>query len=135
MVLPKHRADLLQAAVTVERMRAGAIEALSVPANPLDVLAQQVVAMASIDELDVDEVYALARRAAPFGTLPRSAYEATLDLLSGRYPSEEFAELRPAHRLGPGERTALRPPRCAAAGGHLRRHHPRPRAVRGVPRR
>ncbi len=95
VLLPKHRADLVQAAVTVERMHSGAIEALSVPANPLDVLAQQVVAMAAVDDLDLDEVYALARRSAPFATLPRSAYDATLDLLAGRYPSEEFAELRP----------------------------------------
>ncbi len=95
VVFPKHRADLVQAAVTVERMRAGRIEALSIPANPLDVLAQQVVAMAAVDELDVDELYGLVRRAAPFATLPRGAYDATLDLLAGRYPSEEFAELRP----------------------------------------
>ncbi len=94
-VFPKHRADLVQAAVTVERMRTGEIESLHVPQNPLDVLAQQVVAMVSLDELDVDEVYRLVRAAAPFATLPRSAYDATLDLLAGRYPSEEFAELRP----------------------------------------
>jgi len=95
VLFPKHRQDLVQSAVTVERMRTGQIESLRVPQNPLDVLAQQVVAMVSIDELGVDEVYALVRRAASFATLPRSAYEATMDLLSGRYPSEEFAELRP----------------------------------------
>ncbi|MBA3309063.1 MAG: ATP-dependent helicase, partial [Nocardioidaceae bacterium] len=95
VLFPKHRADLLQTAVVVERMRAGQIEALSVPANPLDVLAQQVVACTSLDTWDVDELYAVVRRSAPFATLPRSAYDATLDLLSGRYPSDEFAELRP----------------------------------------
>ncbi|MDF2968429.1 MAG: dependent helicase, Lhr family [Nocardioidaceae bacterium] len=95
VVLPKHRADLLEATVTVERMRAGAIEALTVPANPLDVLAQQLVAMTAVDDVDVDAAFTLVRRAAPFATLPRSAYDATLDLLAGRYPSEEFAELRP----------------------------------------
>ena len=95
VVLPKHRADLLEATVTVERMRAGAIEALSVPANPLDVLAQQLVAMTAVDDVDVDAAFTLVRRSAPFATLPRSAYDATLDLLAGRYPSEEFAELRP----------------------------------------
>ncbi len=95
VVLPKHRADLVQAAVAVERMRAGAIEALAMPANPLDVLAQQTVAAAAMDDLDVEEWYALLERAAPFATLPRSAYEATLDLLAGRYPSDQFAELRP----------------------------------------
>ncbi len=95
VLFPKHRADLVQAAVTVERMRDGAIESLHMPQHPLDVLAQQLVAMASVDDLDVDETYAVVRRAAPFAALPRSAFEATLDLLAGRYPSEEFAELRP----------------------------------------
>ncbi|KHL17785.1 UNVERIFIED_CONTAM: DEAD/DEAH box helicase [Mumia flava] len=95
VVFPKHRSDLLQATVTIERMRSGEIEALSVPANPLDVLAQQIVAISALDEVDVDELYDLVRRSASFATLPRSAYEATLDLLAGRYPSDEFAELRP----------------------------------------
>jgi len=95
VVFPKHRADLLQATVTVERMRTGAIEALRVPSNPLDVLAQQTVAACALEPVDVEHWYAAVRRAAPFATLPRSAYEATLDLLAGRYPSDEFAELRP----------------------------------------
>jgi ATP-dependent Lhr-like helicase len=95
VVFPKHRADLVHAAVTVERMRAGAIEALAVPANPLDVLAQQTVAACAMDVLDVEEWFDRVRRAASFASLPRSAFEATLDLLAGRYPSDEFAELRP----------------------------------------
>jgi ATP-dependent Lhr-like helicase len=95
VLFPKHRSDLVQTAVTVERMRSGAIEALHMPQNPLDVLAQQLVAAAAVDEVDADGWFALARRAAPFAALPRSAYEATLDLLAGRYPSDEFAELRP----------------------------------------
>ncbi len=95
VLLPKHRGDLVQTAVAVERMRSGAIEALRVPANPLDVLAQQVVAATALDEWDVDALFAMVRRSAPFATLPRSAYDATLDLLSGRYPSDEFRELRP----------------------------------------
>jgi len=95
VLLPKHRGDLVQTAVAVERMRAGAIEALRVPANPLDVLAQQVVAATALDEWDVDALFAMVRRSAPFASLPRSAYDATLDLLSGRYPSDEFRELRP----------------------------------------
>ncbi|MGH3423773.1 MAG: Lhr family helicase, partial [Nocardioidaceae bacterium] len=66
-----------------------------VPANPLDVLAQQTVAACALEPVDVDGWYATCRRAAPFAALPRSAYDATLDLLSGRYPSDEFAELRP----------------------------------------
>jgi len=95
VLFPKHRGDLAQTAVAVERMRTGAIESLRVPANPLDVLAQQVVAMTALDAWSVDELFALVRRSAPFTQLPRSAYDATLDLLSGRYPSDEFAELRP----------------------------------------
>ncbi|MCL2541288.1 MAG: ATP-dependent helicase [Nocardioidaceae bacterium] len=92
---PQHRGDLAPAAVSVSRMRSGDIEALHVPANPLDVLAQQIVAATAIEEWDVEELYATVRRAAPYSSLPRSAYDAVLDLLAGRYPSDEFAELRP----------------------------------------
>ncbi len=95
VLFPKHRGDLAQTAVAVERMRSGAIESLRVPTNPLDVLAQQVVAVTALDAVGADELFELVRRAAPFTQLPRSAYDATLDLLSGRYPSDEFAELRP----------------------------------------
>jgi ATP-dependent Lhr-like helicase len=95
VLFPKHRSDLVHTAVAVERMRAGQIESLRVPTNPLDVLAQQVVAATSVDDWDTDELFDLTRRSAPFTGLPRSAYDATLDLLSGRYPSDEFAELRP----------------------------------------
>lgn len=95
VVLPKFRGDLVQSAVVVERMRAGEIEALHVPANPLDVLAQQVVAMCALDEWEVTELEALVRRAAPFASLPSTLLHATLDMLAGRYPSEDFAELRP----------------------------------------
>ena len=65
------------------------------PANPLDILAQQTVAAVALDTLEVEDWFDTVRRSAPFATLPRGAYEATLDLLSGRYPSDEFAELRP----------------------------------------
>ncbi|MGJ9413396.1 ATP-dependent helicase [Aeromicrobium sp. CF4.19] len=95
LMYPTTRHDLVGAAVTAERMREGGIEQLAVPANPLDVLAQQTVAATALEPLDVEEWFDLVRRAAPFATLPRSAYDATLDLLSGRYPSDEFAELRP----------------------------------------
>ncbi|MET0975215.1 MAG: ATP-dependent helicase [Leifsonia sp.] len=95
VIFPKHRADLVHAAVTAERMLAGAIETLRIPANPLDILAQQTVAAVALDELGVDDWFATVRRSAPFSALPRSAYEATLDLLAGRYPSDQFAELRP----------------------------------------
>jgi len=92
---PQHRGDLAPAAVSVARMRTGGIEALRVPANPLDVLAQQIVAATALDAWDVDELFDTVRRAAPYSGLPRSAYDAVLDLLAGRYPSDEFAELRP----------------------------------------
>ena len=95
VILPKHRTDLLGCAVGVQRMLAGQIEALRVPANPLDILAQQTVAAAALEPLDVDRWFDTVRRSAPFAALPRSLYEATLDLLSGKYPSTEFAELRP----------------------------------------
>jgi ATP-dependent Lhr-like helicase len=95
VVLPKFRGDLVECAVVVERMREGAIEALRYPRNPLDVLAQQVVAMAAMDDWDIDELEAVVKRAANFAELPRSGFEGVLDMLSGRYPSDEFAELRP----------------------------------------
>ena len=95
VLYPKHRGDLAQTAVAVQRMRTGAIESLRVPTNPLDVLAQQVVATVALEPWSVDDLYDLVRRTAPFAQLPRAAYDATLDLLAGRYPSDEFAELRP----------------------------------------
>ena len=95
VLFPKYRADLVQTAVVVERMRAGQIEALHVPANPLDVLAQQIVAMVAMDPWQVDELERVVKRAAPFATLGRGVLDAVLDMVSGRYPSDEFAELRP----------------------------------------
>lgn len=95
VLFPKFRGDLVQTAVVVERMRDGAIESLRVPANPVDVLAQQVVAMCAMDDWAVADLETLVRRATPFAALPRSILESVLDMLSGRYPSDEFAELRP----------------------------------------
>ncbi|MGW2866121.1 ATP-dependent helicase [Streptomyces sp. NPDC001205] len=95
VVFPKYRGDLVQSAVVTERMRAGAIESLRIPSNPLDVLAQQLVAMTALDTWQVDDLMALVRRAAPFAALPESAFTAVLDMLAGRYPSDAFAELRP----------------------------------------
>lgn len=95
LLFPKHRTDLIHTSVAVERMLSGQIEAIAIPANPLDVLAQQTVAATALGPIDVEEWFDQVRRSAPFATLPRSAFEATLDLLSGLYPSDEFAELRP----------------------------------------
>ena len=95
VLFPKHRTDLIGCAVSVQRMLAGQIETMRVPANPLDVLAQHTVAAAALEPINADAWFDTVRRSAPFATLPRSAFEATLDLLSGKYPSTEFAELRP----------------------------------------
>ncbi|MCI1787923.1 MAG: ATP-dependent helicase [Actinomyces sp.] len=115
LVYPRTRRELIDAAVTVERMEDGLIEELRVPRNPLDVLAQQTVAaaVAASDPavagvatasgggppegpgLDVDDWFAAVRRAAPFRDLPRGVFDGVLDMLAGRYPSEAFSELRP----------------------------------------
>ncbi len=95
-IFPKFRADLLECAVVAKRMRDGAIEPTVVPRNPLDVLAQQIVAAtATGDELRVPELHEMVRRAYPFAELSRELLDSVLDMLDGRYPSEEFAELRP----------------------------------------
>ncbi|MBO0875468.1 MAG: DEAD/DEAH box helicase, partial [Pseudonocardia sp.] len=94
VVFPKYRGDLVSCAVVAERMAEGAIEALRYPRNPLDVLAQHIVAMVAMEPWTVRRVADLVRRAAPFAALPDSALHATLDMLAGRYPSEDFGELR-----------------------------------------
>jgi ATP-dependent Lhr-like helicase len=95
IIFPKFRGDLVACAAVTKAMHDGAVEATRYPRNPLDVLAQQIVAMASVDPWDVDELFATVRRAAPFAELSRRVFEGVLDMLSGRYPSDEFAELRP----------------------------------------
>ena len=94
-VFPKYRADLLVAAVVARRMTEGLVEETTVPRNPLDVLAQQIVAMVAVEDLSVDEVAEVVTGAYPFSELSREALEGVLDMLSGRYPSDEFSELRP----------------------------------------
>ena len=94
-LFPKFRGDLLETAVVAERMLAGKIEETRYPRNPLDVLAQQLVAMCAVDEWRVDDLYAASRRAANFADLSRDVFLAVLDLLAGRYPSDGFAQLRP----------------------------------------
>ncbi|MFL6073057.1 MAG: DEAD/DEAH box helicase, partial [Mycobacteriales bacterium] len=95
VMFPKHRGDLVTSAVVAERMVAGQIESIRYPRNPLDVLAQQVVAIVAMEPWQVADLAELVRRAAPYAGLPASALETVLDMLSGRYPSDEFAELRP----------------------------------------
>jgi ATP-dependent Lhr-like helicase len=94
-IFPKFRGDLLEAAVVTERMLAGLIEETRYPRNPLDVLAQQLVAMCAVREWSVPELRAVVRRAANFEDLSDEVFLAVLDLLAGRYPSDGFAELRP----------------------------------------
>jgi len=94
-VFPKHRGDLLEAALVVDRMHDGLVEETRITTNPLDVLSQQIVAAVSQDDWQIDDLFSMVRRAANFSDLGRSPYEAVLDMLSGRYPSDEFAELRP----------------------------------------
>jgi len=94
-IFPKYRGDLVECAVVLRRMRDGAIEATRYPRNPLDVLAQQVVAAVAMDPWGVDDLLTLVRSCANFAELTRGQLDGILDLLSGRYPSDEFAELRP----------------------------------------
>ncbi len=94
-LFPKHRTDLVEVAVVVERMQSGLIEETDYPRNPLDVLAQHIVAMAAMDDWPVDELRVVCRRAANFADISDDAFDNVLDLLAGRYPSDEFAELRP----------------------------------------
>jgi ATP-dependent helicase Lhr and Lhr-like helicase len=94
-IFPKFRADLLESAVVARAMREGEIEETKIPRNPLDVLAQQIVAIAADAEISVDDLHRLVQRAYPFKDLSRAQLENVLDMLAGRYPSDEFAELRP----------------------------------------
>ncbi|MGI9111576.1 MAG: DEAD/DEAH box helicase, partial [Gaiellaceae bacterium] len=94
-IFPKFRADLLECAVVARAMREGAIEETAIPRNPLDVLAQQIVAIAADAEIAIHDLHALLRGAYPFSDLSRGQLENVLDMLAGRYPSDEFAELRP----------------------------------------
>ncbi|MGH3047410.1 MAG: Lhr family helicase, partial [Gaiellaceae bacterium] len=94
-IFPKFRADLLESAVVVRRMLDGQIEETKIVRNPLDVLAQQIVAISSQEEIAIEDLHDLVRRSYPFRDLSRQQLENVLDMLAGRYPSEEFAELRP----------------------------------------
>jgi len=94
VMFPKFRGDLVSCTVVAERMTEGAIEALQQPRNPLDVLAQHIVAVLAVESRTVDDLASTLRRAAPFETLSDDVLHSVLDMLAGRYPSEEFGELR-----------------------------------------
>ena len=95
IIFPKFRGDLLASAAVSKAMHDGAVESTRYPRNPLDIAAQQMVAMAAMDQWHVDELFDTIRRAAPFANLSRAAFEGVLDMLSGRYPSDDFAALKP----------------------------------------
>lgn len=95
ILFPRTRRDLLDSAVILQSMRAGQLDALAPPRNPLDILAQQTLAAVAMDPLQVDDWYAQVCRADPFRTLSRRLFDATLDMLAGKFPSDAFAQLRP----------------------------------------
>ena len=95
-IFPKHRADVLESAVVARRMVEGGIESTHYLRNPLDVLAQQIVAHVAISgEVKTDALRAMVRRCANYADISDDIFDNVLDLLAGRYPSEEFNELRP----------------------------------------
>ncbi|MEM1153053.1 MAG: crosslink repair DNA glycosylase YcaQ family protein [Pseudomonadota bacterium] len=94
IIFPKYRGDLLSAAAASREMLTSHVEASVYPRNPLDVLAQQIVAMIAVEPWHVDDLYMMVRSAAPFSDLPRASFEEVLNLLSGRYPSDDFAGLK-----------------------------------------
>ena len=95
VIFPKYRGDLVACAAIARAMYEGKVESVRYPRNPLDVLAQQMVAAVAVEDWAVDDLFRLVRSAAPFAALTRSTFDGVLDMLSGRYPSDEFAELRP----------------------------------------
>ena len=95
VIFPKYRGDLLECAVVTRRMHEGAIEQTRIPRNPLDVLAQQIVAMTVMDRWTGDDLLRTVQRAAPYETLTREVLDGVLGMLAGAYPSDEFAELKP----------------------------------------
>ncbi|HET9083840.1 MAG TPA: helicase-related protein, partial [Candidatus Limnocylindrales bacterium] len=95
IIFPKYRGDLLEVAVVTKRMHEGEIEQTRIPRNPLDVLAQQIVAMSVMDQWTGDDLFRTVTRAAPYETLTRDVLDGVLGMLAGAYPSDEFAELKP----------------------------------------
>jgi ATP-dependent Lhr-like helicase len=95
VIFPKYRGDLVACAAITRAMHDGLVESVRYPRNPLDVLAQHVVAMAAVDTWETTEMYDVICRAAPYTGLTRSSFESVLDMLSGRYPADEFIDLRP----------------------------------------
>ena len=114
VIIPKFRGDLVACAAVTRAMHEARIESTRYPRNPLDVLAQQIVAMVAMDGWGVDDLFDAVRQAAPFAELGRGAFEGVLDMLSGRYPSDDFADLRP--RLTWDRLAGTSPPATARSG-------------------
>lgn len=95
VIFPKYRGDLVACAAITDAMRQGKVESVSYPRNPLDVLAQQIVAMIAMDAWTVEQLYGIVLSAAPYTSLTRSVFESILDMLAGRYPSDDFSDLKP----------------------------------------
>ena len=95
IIYPKYRADLVACAAITRAMYDGNVESVHYPRNALDVLAQQIVAMVSMEPWDFADIFKVVQSAAPYAGLTLGTFEGVLDMLSGRYPSDEFAELRP----------------------------------------
>ena len=134
-IFPKFRADLLESAVVARAMRGGEIEETKIPRNPLDVLAQQIVAIVADEEIEVAELHRLVRGAYPFSDLSRAAARERARHARRPLPVGRVRRAAAADRLGPHGRRDPRPHRRAAARGHERRHDPRPRPLRRPPRR
>ncbi len=124
LVFPTHRGDLLAAAATIDALQRGDIEPVTLPRNPLDVLAQQILSILVTDEMNIDDLFALVRSAASFSTLPRSVFEGVLDMLAGRYPSHEFKRSASADRVESGYRGVARAGRGQDDALRQRGHHP-----------
>ena len=132
VIFPKYRGDLLECAIVTRRMHEGAIETTVVPRNPLDVLAQQLVAMTVMDRWSVDDLLATAQRASPVRDAhPRGPRGCARDARR-RLPVRRVRRAQAARRLGPRDRHRRGPPRRAGRGRDERRDDPRPRALRGV---
>ena len=134
-IFPKYRADLLESAVVVKRMLEGGIEETKIPRNPLDVLAQQIVAICADEEIAVDELHAARARRLPVRRpLARPARERARHARRA-LPVRRVRRAARADRLGPHRRRRQGPAGRAPAGGHERRHDPRSRALRRPPGR
>ena len=133
-IFPTHREDVMEAAAVAGGMLRGEVEPTYTPRNPLDVLAQQIVAMVSVEDWEVDDALSLWCAAlTPTETWRFARLHAVLEMLSGRYPSLSARRAAPAHRLGPGQPPPGGAARLAPARRDQRRHDPRPWRVRRLP--